>query len=1362
MNNMKRLLFILNIILLLSMSLASAASVPAAGMKTVATDPAQALNLVPNPLQVTPGKGSFVLKNGVTIGVDGSALKPAAEYLRGLLEPATGFRIGIVEGTSCDILLQTGKASGTEGSYTLEVGRRQIIIDAHDYSGVISGISTLRQLLPAAIESDQKVSRVRWEIPSVFIEDAPKFGWRGVLLDVSRHFFSKEEVKELLDLMALYKLNRFHWHLTDDQGWRVEIKKYPLLTEKGAWRSLNEQDRICLRRAKAENDPSMGLPAEKLRVEAGDTLYGGYYTQDDIREIVAYAAARGIVVMPEIDMPGHMQTAVSIYDGVACFPRRQLPAGKSSPVCPGKDGAIEFCKDIYEEIFALFPDSHVYIGADEVSKDNWKRCPDCRRRMEEEGLENYDELQSWFVHEIEKFFSLHGKRAIVWDEVMDGGISSETTVLWWNSYKRDIVSRATAQGSPVILCPNYDCYLDYPETPGAMRLIYDMDPLEGLDPGQEKHVLGLQGNIWTEFIPSRERILYMAFPRLLSVAENAWRGEDDWDGFRKRSIGQYERLDILDVNFRMPAIEGVCDRNVFVGETRVQVSSPDPEAVIRYTADGSAPDLSSPLYSAPLKVSEPSHLAFRAFRPDGRAGDTFYAIFEEEMQLMPAVLGTAPSGKGLLAEWHKGRASSCAEAKTLPVYRRYKTSRVEIPDGATTELGLVFTGYCFIPSDGIWSFCLSSASASVLKIDGRELVGDTGPHTRKDESAQCALAKGWHSIEVVNYNVYGGCLSLDVYDPTGASVDLEFAHNENDPMTRTYLSPVRVVWQQDADHISGIGRLLDPGDGQAYWGAYYDYEPMDTGLQGDRAVASEAPAYCRLSSEDGARPAILLDFGKEIHGGVQLVTGAWPSHKPVRIRLRYGESASEAMSEPGGVGGATNDHAIRDQEVILPWLGTYETGNSGFRFVRIDLLDEDATLELKGVRAVSVMRDIPYRGSFMCSDTLLNRIWQTGAYTVHLNMQDYLWDGIKRDRLVWIGDSWPEIMTIGSVFGYNEVVPKSLDLMRDLTPLPNWMNAGFSSYSIWWLLCQYEWYQFTGDFAYLNTSRDYICRLLRQLISKIGPDGREALDGTRFLDWPSNGNPDAIACGLQSLMVWAMRAGVEFAGLFGDEALAAECGDAARRLAEAAPALFENFRRTCQSPDAPGSKQAAALMAVTGLIDPQEADREFISYNGAHGFSTFYGCHMLEAMAAAGNYEGAMDVIRDYWGAMINLGATTFWEDFNLDWTENAARIDELVPEGKKDIHGDCGAYCYIGFRHSLCHGWASGPTFWLSRNVLGVRILEPGCRKVKIEPHLGELDWAEGTFPTPYGEIHVRHEKQPDGSVKTEVKAPEGVTVIK
>ena len=548
--------------------------------------------------------------------------------------------------------------------------------------------------------------------------------------------------------------------------------------------------------------------------------------------------------------------------------------------------------------------------------------------------------------------------------------------------------------------------------------------------------------------------------------------------------------------------------------------------------------------------------------------------------------------------------------------------------------------------------------------------------------------------------------------------------------TRTiaYVPATRIVWQEttgDAS-ITGLESLLRGGNGQA---DLFDGQ------------------IARIKSGTNGRASFLLDFGRELQGGIQMVTGR-SSQKEVKVRVRFGESASEAMCDITPENGATNDHAIRDFQLVLPWLGVAEIGNSGFRFVRIDLEEPDAVLMLKEVRATFGYRDIPYLGSFKSDNERLNDIWMTGAYTVHLNMQEYIWDGVKRDRLVWIGDLHPELMTVNTVFGYNEVIPKSLDLIRDTTPLPNWMN-GISSYSIWWLLIHKDWYLYQGNLDYLKEQKAYMTTLLDHLMTKIDENGKEMLDGTRFLDWPSSPNVKGVDAGLQALMVMAMDAGHDMALAMGEKALAERCKKASKQLKK-------------YTPDHNQSKQGAALMALAGLMKAEKADKEVLSVGGAKNFSTFYGYYMLEAMAKAGNYQGAMDIISEYWGAMLDLGATTFWEDFNIDWMENAARIDELVPEDKVDVHSSYGGYCYVGFRHSFCHGWASGPTSWLSRYVLGVQVLEPGCRKVKIEPHLGNLNRVEGSFPTPQGVIRIKHEKGADGKIRSDIQAPDGVEIVK
>ena len=554
--------------------------------------------------------------------------------------------------------------------------------------------------------------------------------------------------------------------------------------------------------------------------------------------------------------------------------------------------------------------------------------------------------------------------------------------------------------------------------------------------------------------------------------------------------------------------------------------------------------------------------------------------------------------------------------------------------------------------------------------------------------------------------------------------------NEVQYSTRTiaYIPPTRIVWQETTGNssIEGMDKLLSTGNGQAE-------------LVGGKE--------CVIRKRPDGKVSFLLDFGRELQGGIQIVTGQ-SSRKEVKVRIRFGESVSEAMCDITPENGATNDHAIRDFRFTLPWLGVAEIGNSGFRFVRIDVEESDVDLLLKEVRATFGYRDIPYLGSFRSNDERLNNIWMTGAYTVHLNMQEYIWDGVKRDRLVWIGDLHPELMTVNTVFGYNEVIPKSLDLIRDTTPVPNWMN-GISSYSIWWLLIHKDWYLYQGNLDYLMEQKDYMTTLFNHLITKIDDKGKEMLDGTRFLDWPSSPNVKGVDAGLQALMVMAMDAGQEMALAMGDKELATRCEKASKKLKKYVP-------------DHNQSKQGAALMALAGLMKAEKADKDVLSVGGAQGFSTFYGYYMLEAMAKAGNYQGAMDIMSEYWGAMLDLGATTFWEDFHIDWAKNAARIDELVPEGKIDVHSAYGDYCYKGFRHSLCHGWASGPTAWLSRHVLGVEVLEPGCKKVRIEPHLGNLEWVEGSFPTPHGVIRIKHEKGADGKIRSDIKAPEGVEIVK
>lgn len=549
-----------------------------------------------------------------------------------------------------------------------------------------------------------------------------------------------------------------------------------------------------------------------------------------------------------------------------------------------------------------------------------------------------------------------------------------------------------------------------------------------------------------------------------------------------------------------------------------------------------------------------------------------------------------------------------------------------------------------------------------------------------------------------------------------------------DTRTRAYISPVRVMWTENGDLINGSENLLLQGNGQA--------------------TTANTPK-CVFSSKDYRRPSILLDFGREIHGGLQFVTCIRASTKPVKIRVRLGESVGEAMCEITKENGATNDHAMRDYTIELPWLGVCEVGNSGFRFVRIDMLEDNVELPIKEIRASLLYRDVPYLGSFRSSDPRVDSIWLTGAYTLHLNLQEYLVEAPKRDRLVWLGDLHPEVRTGLAVFGDNEALSRGLDFARNETPLPGWMN-GMCSYSLWWVLIHRDYYMYRGDLNYLKEQQQYLSDLLKILMSKVDAEGREHLDGGgRFLDWPTSEDKQAVNAGLHALMAMTFDAGAEMLTALGDNNLAAQCSETSARMKKIAP-------------DYKTSKQSAALIALAGIVPAKTANDEVLQVGGAHKFSTFYGYYMLKAQAMAGDYTNAINNMKTYWGGMLDLGATTFWEDFDIDWLNNAARIDELTPAGKVDVHRTYGDYCYKGYRHSLAHGWASGPTAWLSEYVLGVSIVEPGCKVVKIEPHLGDLTWVEGTVPTPQGVIKVRHDKQADGTVRSKVEVPKGVKVIK
>lgn len=543
-----------------------------------------------------------------------------------------------------------------------------------------------------------------------------------------------------------------------------------------------------------------------------------------------------------------------------------------------------------------------------------------------------------------------------------------------------------------------------------------------------------------------------------------------------------------------------------------------------------------------------------------------------------------------------------------------------------------------------------------------------------------------------------------------------------DPRTRRYLVPKRIALTQgDVKNAESLLSektnqiTLDPGNG------------------------------CVLENHPfKPHAAILVDFGIEFPGSMRLmVWSVKGKHNRADVLVRFGESVSEAMT-PLFKKNTTNDHAIRDRVMNVGFLSSNETNESGYRFAYIELLEPRGLVEFKAIQGVFTYLDLDYKGSFECNDEKINKIWNTAAYTAHVNMQDYLWDGIKRDRLVWIGDMHTEVRSILATFGEQDVIKRSLDLVRDETPVGKWMN-GMSSYSIWWLLIHHDLYRCTGNYEYLNEQRDYLKGLLSILVDCVDENGVEHMPNDRFIDWPSRGHDEAVHAGLQGLLRIALTSGDELLEILGESELAAKCGEAAERMLK-------------HVPDCAGSKQAASLLILSGIGDPKKLNDEVLTPGGAVGYSTFFGYYILAAKAIAGDLKTALEDMKTYWGGMLDMGATTFWEDFYVGWLKNAARIDEPVPEGKIDIHGAYGNFCYKNFRHSLCHGWASGPCPFLTYYVLGVRALSADIYEIK--PDLGGLEWVKGTVPTPYGIIEVSA-KNEDGKLVVDYKAPEGITVI-
>ena len=484
--------------------------------------------IIPQPVEAVAVKGSYTLAPKTVIAVNDAALLHPADLFVDYVAKDLGADLTVTQGEKGGVRLMLDKTLGKE-EYSLHISPKGVQIKGGTAQAVFYGLQSLRQIVSASEHTRKGVV-----LEGVAIKDKPMIGHRGAMLDVGRHFFTVAEVKTFIDIIAMHKMNVFHWHLTEDQGWRIEIKKYPNLTKVGSLRK----------------ETIVGRNSTSKTYDG--TPHGGYYTQDEIREIVRYAAERYIEVVPEIDMPGHMVAALASYPELGCrdekFEVRTRWGISKDVLCVGKEASFKFVEDVLAEVIELFPSKYIHIGGDESPRDRWKECPHCQARIKAEGLKDENELQSYFMHRVEKWLSEHGRRIIGWDEIIKGGINKSATIMLWNDSQRQ---KATTLGNDVILSPKYFCYFDYFQTTRpyvnregtlfkdrilTLRKAYSLNPYENLKPEEYKHIKGVQANLWTEYISTFDKVQVKLLPRLAATCEAAWTSADkkDFKDFARR------------------------------------------------------------------------------------------------------------------------------------------------------------------------------------------------------------------------------------------------------------------------------------------------------------------------------------------------------------------------------------------------------------------------------------------------------------------------------------------------------------------------------------------------------------------------------------------------------------------------------------------------------------------------------------------------------------------------------------------------------------------------------------------------------------------------------------------------------------
>tara|TARA_R110002033_G_scaffold58464_5_gene108259 strand:- start:249456 stop:251780 length:2325 start_codon:yes stop_codon:yes gene_type:complete len=585
------------------------------------------IDIIPNPESLKLNEGIFEFSSETKFVATNENLKEISKTLIKKFENAAGLKIEMVTTAPSSNFIQFITDTNFEKeAYELVVTVDTITITAKENAGFIYGLETLRQLLPTAIENSSKTP-TDWVIPALIIKDKPRFQHRGLMLDVSRHFFGKDYIKNTIDRLAMHKMNVLHLHLVDDQGWRVEIKKYPKLTDVGAFRVDQEN---AAWNGRKTNDPN----------EKG--TYGGFLTQEELKEIVAYAQLKNIEVIPEIEMPAHVSSAIASYPELSCFDIPiAVPSGGLWPItdiyCAGKESTFEFLENVLDEVMTIFPSKYIHIGGDEATKTNWKNCPHCQKRINDEGLEGVEELQSYFVKRMEKYINSKGKKLIGWDEILEGGLAPEATVMSWRGTKGGL--EATAQGHDVIMTPESYCYYNFYQGPQneepiafnaylPLHKVYEFDPIvENMTEEQANHVLGGQANLWSEYILSTADSEYMIFPRLAALSEVLWSTKEsrNWEDFSKRLETQFERYDNLGINYAKSAyiVTTTATADLEDKSIKIALKNEFPSPEIRYVLGDGILHKNATKYLDTIQIKQTTIIKASLFKDGKPIGKTF-------------------------------------------------------------------------------------------------------------------------------------------------------------------------------------------------------------------------------------------------------------------------------------------------------------------------------------------------------------------------------------------------------------------------------------------------------------------------------------------------------------------------------------------------------------------------------------------------------------------------------------------------------------------------------------------------------------------------------------------------------------------